>query len=428
MALARDHSYVFALSRFKADQSGIAAILFGFSVLALGLAVGAALDYTRASSVRTSLTSAADAAALSAVSLASMSQSTGKAKNAALDLFNARVTALKLPATVKVKAEVHDKDGQRTATVSFEADVPTTLMRLVGRDTVTVAEQSVANSALPQYIDFHLLLDNTPSMGVAATPADIAKMVANTPDQCAFACHDLSNAGKDYYAKAKSLGVTMRIDVVRQATQKLMDTAVATAVVPGQFRAAVHTFGTTCTGLGVTTVAGLTSNLSSVRADSSAIDLMTIPHQNYNNDQCTDFDETFVAMDKLIAHAGDGSGASKAQKVLFFVSDGVADAAYPVTCSKPTTGGRCQEPIKVADCKALKDRGVQIAVLYTTYLPLPTNGWYNTWIKPFETEIGPRMEACASPGLYFEVSPSQGIAEAMEALFKKVVFRARIAS
>jgi hypothetical protein len=54
-------------------------------------------------------------------------------------------------------------------------------------------------------------------MGVAATPADVAKMVANTPDQCAFACHDLSTAPNDYYSKAKSLGVTMRIDVLRTA-------------------------------------------------------------------------------------------------------------------------------------------------------------------------------------------------------------------
>jgi hypothetical protein len=38
------------------------------------------------------------------------------------------------------------------------------------------------------------------------------------------------------------------------------------------------------------------------------------------------------------------------------------------------------------------------------------------------------MEACASPGFYFEVSPTQGIAEAMNALFKKAVADARITS
>jgi hypothetical protein len=36
------------------------------------------------------------------------------------------------------------------------------------------------------------------------------------------------------------------------------------------------------------------------------------------------------------------------------------------------------------------------------------------------------MKACASEGLYFEVSPTQGIADAMTALFQKVVQQARL--
>ena len=108
-----------------------------------------------------------------------------------------------------------------------------------------------------------------------------------------------------------------------------------------------------------------------------------------------------------------------------FVSDGVADAAA-VTCTKPTTSGRCQEPIKLSNCQALKNRGIKVAVLYTTYLPLPTDGWYNTWISPFAASISPQMESCASPGLFFEVGPNQGIADAMAALFKRSVASARL--
>jgi hypothetical protein len=36
------------------------------------------------------------------------------------------------------------------------------------------------------------------------------------------------------------------------------------------------------------------------------------------------------------------------------------------------------------------------------------------------------MQSCASSGLYFEVSPTQGISDAMNALFKKAVADARI--
>jgi hypothetical protein len=110
--------------------------------------------------------------------------------------------------------------------------------------------------------------------------------------------------------------------------------------------------------------------------------------------------------------------------VLYFVSDGVGDFNNPSGCSQPTTSGRCQEPIDTSFCKTIKDRGIKIAVLYTTYLPLPTNSWYNTWIKPFSAKIPTNMQTCASPGLYFEVSPSQGIAEAMNALFQRIVTKA----
>jgi len=36
------------------------------------------------------------------------------------------------------------------------------------------------------------------------------------------------------------------------------------------------------------------------------------------------------------------------------------------------------------------------------------------------------MQSCASPGLYFEVSPTQGISQAMTALFQKAVAQARL--
>src|SRR3546814_12999339 len=89
-------------------------------------------------------------------------------------------------------------------------------------------------------------------------------MVNNTSDKCAFACHDLSNKNS-YYKKAKSLGVTMRIDVVRTATQSLMDTSKNTAAVADQFRVAIYSFGASATNIGLTTIAPLTSNLSTAK-------------------------------------------------------------------------------------------------------------------------------------------------------------------
>lgn len=414
--------------RFAAARDGGIALIFGLSLIPVGLMMGAAIDYNRAISVRMHLNAAADAAALTAVTQVNANLPPGQVKKTVAEFFDARALQVKDATNVQPNITVNSSNGQRLAIVSYTADVPTSLLRLAGWDTVTVGGTASATSVLPAFIDFHLLLDNTPSMGVGATPADVATMVSNTSDQCAFACHDLSANGNDYYALAKKLGVTMRIDVVRQATQRLMDTAAATAVVGGQFRMALHTFGTSCGPAGLNTLTSLTSNLSNVKSSAANIDLMTVPYQNFYNDQCTDYDGNFAAVNTLISTPGDGSSASKPQKVLLFVSDGVADAAYPATCTQPTTGGRCQEPITLANCTAIKDRGIKIAVLYTTYLPLPTNGWYKTWISPFEGSIGTRMQACASPDLYFEVSPTGGIAEAMDALFKKALQKAKLSN
>lgn len=237
----------------------------------------------------------------------------------------------------------------------------------------------------------------------------------------------------------------MRIDVVRQATQQLMDTASSTETVSDQFRMAIYDFGASAKKPGLTTISKLTSDLSQAKSDAGNIDLMTVPYSNYIDDTNTDFDSVLSSMDSEIPNPGDGSTASSPQKILFFVSDGVADEVNPSACSQPTTTGsdpqthrtyvRCQEPLPVSYCTALKNRGVKIAVLYTTYLALPTNSWYMTWIDPFNqgpyspstnSKIAQEMQSCASPGLYFEVSPTDGISEAMTALFNKVVQEARL--
>src|SRR5262249_32905890 len=155
-------------------------------------------------------------------------------------------------------AVVSRTNGQVTSTVQFTASVPTSFMGLFGKTTIPISGTSKSATSMPLYADFYLLLDNTPSMGVGATTTDINTMVANTSDQCAFACHDLSAAPNDYYTKAKTLGVTMRIDVLRTATQQLMDTAKSTAVFTNQFRMAVYTFGTSAASTGLTNTVPLT--------------------------------------------------------------------------------------------------------------------------------------------------------------------------
>ena len=414
--------------RFAAAEHGNVAMLGAIALLPMLLLVGGASEFYLALDVKAKMTNAADSAVLAATGREKMSLTTTDAGSLAIKTFKGQLDANQTAMLTSATPTVVDDDSGRNATLSFTASVPTMFMKLMGKPTIEIAGSTSATVPLPTYMDFYMLLDNTPSMGVAATTAGISTMVANTPDQCAFACHDMSATPNDYYGLSKKLGVPLRIDVVRTATQQLTDTATATQSVPNQFRMAVYTFGAKAEAAGLTNVAPLSSNLASVKAAANAVDLMTIPFQGYDNDQQTGFKSILTAMNSQISHPGSGASASVApQKVLFFVSDGVSDYQNSSSCTKPTWAGfRCQEPIDVSKCTTIKNRGIKIAVLYTTYLPLPTNGWYNTYIAPFQSQIATQMQACASPGLYFEVSPSGGIAEAMSALFTKAVQMGRL--
>lgn len=412
------------LRSFRRDEGGAMAMMIGLAAVPIIFAIGAGVDYGAANMAKSKLDAVADSAALSAVDHLAISGTAAAAQTTAQNTFNAEATNLNDVTVTNVSATVTDGATGRTAIVSYTATKPNMFMGLFGTPTMTITGQSTASAGLSTYIDFYLLLDNTPSMGVGATQSDINTMVSNTPDQCAFACHDTSNPN-NYYNLAKKLGVTMRIDVLTSATQDLMNTATSMETQPNQYRMAVYTFGTSATSAALTNVVSLTSSLSSAQSAIGNIGLMTVNGQNQNSDQDTNYESVIPAINSAIPAPGPGTQASP-QKVLFFVSDGVADENNPNSCSEQTVSGRCQEPINVALCTAIKNRGIQIAVLYTTYLPLPTNAWYNQYINPFAGDISSQMQACASPGLLFAVSPTQGISEAMTALFQNAVMTARL--
>ncbi|WP_105383185.1 TadE/TadG family type IV pilus assembly protein [Neorhizobium alkalisoli] len=429
------------LERLLRDKSGNFGLMSALMLVPLIGVAGLSIDFADALMIKQQLQDSADAAALGAVAESSIGvaeamKMTGNgsievAIKDAENIFRGQLAKSGGFTLNDVDAKVVREDNQLKAVFSYSATIPTTLLNVIGKDTMTIAGTATAVFQTETFRDFYLLLDNTPSMGVAATPDDINTMVASTPDGCAFACHIVKNGVEDpnsYYNLAKSLGVTIRINVVAQATAALMDTAIKVRKSPNQFRMAVYTFGEKAEDTKLLEISSLSDDLKTAKAKAALIDLMSIPKQNYNNDQQTDFDRALKDIGKKMDKPGTGLSAASPEKIIFFVSDGVNDSAKGSGCTKRTKGTRCQEPIDTKACDKLKAEGYKIAVLYTTYLPLPSDGWYRDWIAPFQGEISPRMQACATPGYFFEVGPSQGITEAMNALFLKIVSTPRLAS
>lgn len=427
----------FIRSAIRAKDGNIA-IASVFVLLPLMVAIGCAIDYARAYNARAQMQSAADTAAVGALAQQSVGVinalqkgTTGALADAQADaanLFNAKLgDYYKSHLTgTSVTITRDSTTGTFSSVVKFTAAFPTSFMGIMGINAVDVSGVATGTYTPANYNDFYLFLDNSPSMGIGATTNDIKalqSLTANFPSDsnCAFACH-VAGTNNDYYTLAQNNNVTTRIQEVVKAAKAMVEKAKDTSSYPNQYRMAVYDLGPMAETAGLTKIASSTTNMNKIQKALAKVDLMTIPSHAYPNVQ-TDLMTALSTLKTTMGTSGAGTKSNDRQKVLFMVTDGVEDTVRSTGCIKPLAGGdRCQAPLNYSTiCPAIKAKGVKIAILYTTYLPITNNGWYNSWIAPFQSQIGGNLKTCASDGLFFEVSPSSGIAEAMDALFQKVV-------
>ncbi len=430
------------LRSFGASRRGNVAVVVAVMLVPLMFAIGMTVDYTLARRRQDQLNGIADTAALAAVTPTMMGKTTAVAQAAALAVLQSQMSTVSNVAftasnlSVVVNDTTNGTNVVRNVTVSYTASSTNVFSDLVGVSSLPLAGTSSAKSTISPRIDFYLLLDTSPSMAIAATTAGINTMVANTASQggCAFACHEthpssdnLGNpGGEDNYALARNLNVTLRIDLVNSAVQDLMTAAPATATQNfTSYRAAIYTID-----YNFTTLATLTSNFSAAKTAAGTLQAVTVYNNNCltssncNSDEDSYLDMGLSSINSVMPNPGQGTGnaGDTPQEVLFIVTDGVEDYVYG--------GSRNYGPINVNAnwCQTIKNRGIRIAFLYLTYNPLPTNGWYNTYIAPIQPTIATTAQNCASAGLFFQVNTDGDVSSALNALFQKAVATAYLTS
>ena len=458
-------------------------MIFALSIIPIIFFAGMGLDFAAATQKRVKLNAAADAAALAAVAPGMMSQSDASAITAAQNMFTAQaatVPQLNIDPSQPIVTVTHTGLA-RNVNVSYTANSVNAFPNVLGLLTGGTAQQywpisgsAQTSSSIPPNINFYLLLDNSPSMALAATTAGITTMNNNTTAQggCAFGCHETNptasdvagnpfvsgNSGPriDNYTLAQNLGVVLRIQNVASATSALMTSAQQYQTTNSQYNVAYNMAIFTFANAGIDPVfpAGCSTssctpsnNLSAAGTAASAVDVILVCSNNYlgpyqngacqnnNSDQDTEFDLAMSQMNTLMPNPGTGLANSTPQEVLFIVTDGVEDKklsdTWQTICKETETGSRCQQEFDTQLCTTIKNRGIFIAILYTVYEPLPASGngsnsWYNSYVAPYQTKIGPNLQSCASPGLYFAVTTDQDITAAMKALFQASVNTARL--
>ncbi|MBV8696285.1 TadE/TadG family type IV pilus assembly protein [Bradyrhizobium sp.] len=433
------------ISRFLRQREGNVAITFALCIVPIVFLIGMALDYASAIARQQRLNAAADSAALAAVSPSLMSQSTTQAQTVATNVFSAQASAVSGVTYDPPTISVTQNGLARSATVSFTASSANVFPNVLGKTSWPLSGTTTAGATSAANIDFYLMLDNSPSMALAATTAGVNTMLANTPQQgngngCAFACHQSNPnstdtpgnpAGWDNYKLAQSLGVVTRIQNLATATKSLTSTATSMAAqTAAMFRMGVYTFNTSNLGNTLTTVQSLTTNLAQAGTAASGVDVFETYIQDYvtssmfDDDTDTDFAAALSSMNSVMTTPGTGASGSSPQAVLFLVTDGVEDK-QATSCTQPlkTRKGisRCIQPVDITTCATIKSRGIKIAVLYTEFVPLPNDSFYKKYIAPFQSSIGPNLQSCASPGLYFGITTDDDITVAMTTLFNNAV-------
>jgi Flp pilus assembly protein TadG len=455
--------------RFFRAREGNVAIITALAAIPMCFLVGMSVDYGTAADRQVQLNAYADAAALAAVTPSMMAQGVAQSTTAAQNTFNGQASSLSSitysPANLNVT--ISTSGSKRTVTVAYTATYNTFFPSLLGRSTMALSGSSTATGGLSPNINFFLLLDDSPSMAIAATTSGISTMISNTQGQCdpnsppaggahcgcAFGCHESNPAGEshcnaatcglsgtgnpggeDNYALARALGVTLRIDLLSSAAANLMTTAQSTEEGnDASYQMAIYSFDT-----GVNAIQSLTSNLSTAQNSAGNVGLLEVYQNNMltssnnNNDEDTNYEVAMSSLNSAMPNPGSGTNTAgdTPQEVLFLVTDGVEDECETPTLNSYSSGGCRQQYLMNSNtdyCTAIKNRGIRIAVLYTEYLPITNNGWYENFdglgsgINSFQSQIANQMESCASPGLFYEVDTDGDISAALASLFQSAV-------
>jgi Flp pilus assembly protein TadG len=410
-----------SLRRFTGAIGASTAITFALLLLPLMLVAGGTIDILTASRVKDSLQAAADAAALNAISITKSTPAFTEDDMRSVANANLRPAD---QARLKSFTSSIDRQWERNivvAEVTVTGEVETSFLSLMGLKSITVGASSTAKSGIERFLDLYIVLDNSDSMGLAATPDERTRLIEASAIEkangnltfegrgCQFACHNglMSTDQTSVYRIARANQVLLRFDVAKAGVEDLLDLAEA-----GSGGLASTRFGLSTFNNAVTTLVHPTTRLDAVRTALQTIEIgsNTGPTSNRAN---TRADLAFEPFGAYVAGRSnqdllDGRTVSY-DRVVFLVTDGVKSTINAGTTSMP---------FETAWCNELKTNGTRLAVLYTTYLADFGNSQFDRTVAPFYDRIRPALQACASPGLFAEGDDPDQIRAAFKSLFE----------
>lgn len=442
------HLWHTLLCRFTGDERGTFAVALALLSVPMLLVVGMASDYSNTVRARAKLQNVTDMAALAATNVAGSYLSAQVLNNS---VSQAAALALATPAaekTFKANAEMAGLYNvtpiitmtpgatNLSITVSYSTTVKSAFSKVLSTMGTPIAGQSTAVYSFPPYIDIHVLLDTSSSMGLGATQTVQEQMRNDGKLNCIFGCHV---GGSNAYTYATSKGYRMRIDVLRDSLKNMIQTGIEQA--EGQqkptVRLGLYTFAND-----YQKVADATYELSDLTDKANVITLA-------NSGGGTDFYNAMKQLNADITRVGNGSSSGSPKTFVFIITDGVEDGAmsYPTAFDKngkpksygwqwdpdnpmPKGGDWGVRPPPKSYCNQFKDRGINVFALYTTYVT------FNPITEARESNINKNvipkipqalMECSSGIGNFFQADKPEEINTAIQAMFNRATAPLRLA-
>jgi len=378
------------------DKSGNVAIIFALSLLPLMLAVGMAVDVTNMLSTRSQMQEALDAAALAA--LAESTPAHMRQQVAEKTFLSSLPESLReLSPTFKIT--IDESGPERSAIAAYSLNMPLAFAAILGVSSMDIAGQTASGITIGGSMDIHLWLDASASMGVAATEKDrdTLRKIAG----CAFACHMGSKPTS--MDKAHGAGVKLRIDLMKQNVQMLMDKVrevqIEEQVVRYSLAGMSRTFEPRL---------AMTDDFKKAKSAVANFTLSGVVHNSSNS--ASRLTPTLTAgTATLPAQNGDGT-KDRPRQFVVIVTDGMQ-----FDWNRISSG-----PISNTPCESIKARGISVAVIQLRYVELKGDSAFEHYVRPHFTKLGPALEKCASPGMFYSADSPEQIQKAFAELAVRI--------
>lgn len=196
MSFPSSHLSVLA-TRFRRDERGGVALLFGATMTAVMLASGVALDYSTASAARQDLQRALDAASLMAARTVSDGETdAAKIRTAARSAFDANFVSRIADKVTDANFTVAADTKTSTVKVAATSKVKTAFMKIAGIDSVDIGSSSVSTIE-DDKIEVVLMVDMTGSMASSPKAGGQPKITSLKQSVSSFIDTLLPSSGKN---------------------------------------------------------------------------------------------------------------------------------------------------------------------------------------------------------------------------------------